>query len=660
MFVNRSIALALLILLATVTAATLEVPAVDAQGGGSLTHIEAKAQPGKGNVYVAVEPLTGVDTQTSEKLAVKTAAAKAGVDASKFDVLFKITTTAEVVDGPSAGAALTLLAFSEFTGKPIRRDLALTGTIERDGKIGPIGGVFEKASAVGASHRYTVFLVPYGQRVQNGVDLDAYAQQKYGMQVVEVSDVDQLLQFAFNTTTGEKLVSKARVLPPLNLIPIEPSASQTPMKAISASMIASAQAQVDALPSSERNSVVRLQVNQALNNSRQALAKGYYYSAANTAFLAQVTLDELSMLNMSRRDFRKKLQDLQDQGDAYKASSPSQASWEWQAAASMRFYWANARLQSASDRVGILTPDYLLEDYALAKTWIEAGKALDGVNAASSSSPVNALKVRTLAENYLDQAEQLDADHELDEEGQEHLDATKAAFQNGDYLAAAFNAQFVLAYTDAEQDAQDATAGELLEQMCGENYSADSKCLQPKSYGSAWASLYYDHARYYVQEANRTGETAAALNALKLYKLANAVSEMFAETNEALSLPENATAPFVKPSNATATPTPSSLQIEVTSASQPDGLRNLIVASIVAIVAVLAILILLSRRSMRPVPSDKPTDYARRIERAEALMLEGKLSERNYEAIKSKYEPLLQSSQPRTVKSNRTGARKKI
>lgn len=55
------------------------------------------------------------------------------------------------VDGPSAGAAMTLVLISLFTKKKIRQDVAVTGEINIgiDGKIAitPIGGTFEKITA---------------------------------------------------------------------------------------------------------------------------------------------------------------------------------------------------------------------------------------------------------------------------------------------------------------------------------------------------------------------------------------------------------------------------------------------------------------------------------------------------------------------------------
>lgn len=48
------------------------------------------------------------------------------------------------IDGPSAGAAITTCIISALMKKPIRQDIAITGEISLQGKVKPVGGIFEK------------------------------------------------------------------------------------------------------------------------------------------------------------------------------------------------------------------------------------------------------------------------------------------------------------------------------------------------------------------------------------------------------------------------------------------------------------------------------------------------------------------------------------
>ncbi len=178
-------ALALAVLAAAAAAlSSMPVPAVDTEGNGIVTIISAQAlkTADGGGVYVDVEPFVSVETQNSGKVAAKIAAEMAGVNLSDYLVLFRVNTTAEIVDGPSGGVAFTLLAYSEFTGKKIRPDLTATGTIELDGSVGKVGGVANKLAAA-SEKGVKLFLIPVDQATEGGIDLVELGERKYGIQM---------------------------------------------------------------------------------------------------------------------------------------------------------------------------------------------------------------------------------------------------------------------------------------------------------------------------------------------------------------------------------------------------------------------------------------------------------------------------------------------
>ncbi|MDQ3106537.1 MAG: PDZ domain-containing protein [Actinomycetota bacterium] len=81
-----------------------------------------------------------------------------------FDLPFDVDIKSGNIGGPSAGLAFTLgvldaLTEGELTGG---RRVAVTGTIEIDGRVGDVGGVAQKTSAVKAAGA-DVFLVPAGE-----------------------------------------------------------------------------------------------------------------------------------------------------------------------------------------------------------------------------------------------------------------------------------------------------------------------------------------------------------------------------------------------------------------------------------------------------------------------------------------------------------------
>lgn len=68
-----------------------------------------------------------------------------------------------LIDGPSAGAVQTVAVLSLLLGDTLRTDVAMTGTINPDGTVGPVGGIPEKLGGA-AAEGYKRVLIPMGQR----------------------------------------------------------------------------------------------------------------------------------------------------------------------------------------------------------------------------------------------------------------------------------------------------------------------------------------------------------------------------------------------------------------------------------------------------------------------------------------------------------------
>ncbi|MBX4262024.1 Lon family ATP-dependent protease [Clostridium estertheticum] len=64
-------------------------------------------------------------------------------DINDYDVHVNIVGGGKI-DGPSAGAAITVCIISSLLDKPLRQDIAVTGEISLRGIIKPVGGIFEK------------------------------------------------------------------------------------------------------------------------------------------------------------------------------------------------------------------------------------------------------------------------------------------------------------------------------------------------------------------------------------------------------------------------------------------------------------------------------------------------------------------------------------
>jgi len=142
----------------------LVLPAVDDQGNGVTTNLYVEAIQGKGRVLVDVNNIFFfTDTQNSIRYAQRVAQNVTGMDLSNIDLIYRIDAgNVSLLEGPSAGASLTVATVAALEGKSVNSSVILTGTIEPDGTIGPVGGIAEKVKAskeIGAS----LLLVPKGQ-----------------------------------------------------------------------------------------------------------------------------------------------------------------------------------------------------------------------------------------------------------------------------------------------------------------------------------------------------------------------------------------------------------------------------------------------------------------------------------------------------------------
>ena len=81
------------------------------------------------------------------------------MDLSEYDLVYTIKANATVIEGASAGAALAVATVAALTGKELNSSVMMTGTINHDGTIGPVGGIFEKAIGLPLTWIYLSFSI---------------------------------------------------------------------------------------------------------------------------------------------------------------------------------------------------------------------------------------------------------------------------------------------------------------------------------------------------------------------------------------------------------------------------------------------------------------------------------------------------------------------
>lgn len=166
--------------------------------GGTTLIIEVSLMRGKGEIL-----LTGKLGDVMKESAragisyIRANAAKYGIDEGVFDktdIHIHVPEGATPKDGPSAGITMATAILSAFTGRTVRKDVAMTGEITLRGKVLPIGGLKEKALA---AHRIGIhnIVIPKG----NEKDLEEIPKEiKSKINFLPVSDVDEVFKIALS------------------------------------------------------------------------------------------------------------------------------------------------------------------------------------------------------------------------------------------------------------------------------------------------------------------------------------------------------------------------------------------------------------------------------------------------------------------------------
>lgn len=171
--------------------------------GGDTLQIEVSLSPGKGKL-VLTGKLGDVMKESAQAAFsfVRSKTKELGIEEDfheKYDIHIHVPEGAVPKDGPSAGITIATALVSALTGRPIHREVGMTGEITLRGRVLPIGGLKEKTLA---AHRagLTKIIIPK----DNEKDIEDIPETiRNDLNFVIVSHVDEVLRHALAEGAAE-------------------------------------------------------------------------------------------------------------------------------------------------------------------------------------------------------------------------------------------------------------------------------------------------------------------------------------------------------------------------------------------------------------------------------------------------------------------------
>ncbi|MBI5072898.1 hypothetical protein HZA99_03700, partial [Candidatus Woesearchaeota archaeon] len=290
-----------------------------------------RVQKGSGGVYIDTFPLTKLDTQLSTRFAQQIACDFLDKDCSNFDFFYTIRSDATIIGGPSAGAALAAMTVAMLDNLEINESVAITGTINVGGLIGPVGSLMSKIDAA-QKQGITKVLIPKGSRYEpkpeqsynerlldanasfyrknnetNATDIDLYAYgDAIGIQVKEVAT----LQEAVSEITGKQYkINDNEIIPDGWYTATMENISEDLCQRSRILFTEYRGMNKENATENQKNKDLSEQITNATVRAENASAYGMYYVAASTCFgtnikinyliLQQTTQDKNATINMT-------------------------------------------------------------------------------------------------------------------------------------------------------------------------------------------------------------------------------------------------------------------------------------------------------------------------------------------------------------------------
>ncbi len=537
-----------------VGSASIHAPAVIVNTSrGMMTDITLNVSTGNGAIEVLGPKSVGNSTVQSAYSAVAYATAYLGVNETKYNFTYTIKDVYSNISGPSAGAALTLLAISALSHKPLMNNFTMTGTIQPNGNIGEIGGVYDKISAAAASHMKFI-MVPYAGTT--GIEPFMYylGEKTFGIDVVSVKNISQALGYA----TG--MVAPVPVNFSINYNYNVSGLRQAGISCRSCTQQANSSfyslvnytlnftsSEIQAMNSTRYGALKHNMLN-SINVYSQIARKGYLYAAADFAFLEY----PYAYIVVNQNDLNAPaLSAMINNTSAYCSSltppALTNANYEYVIGGVIRENFANTSIEEAKALVdNPETTDQLIEaeyQLATAQGWCDAASYMySSASAMGGNYVATSPNLQQDASQYLQRAEAYGSNI--------YMKGALYFYNRGEYPESIYDSIYAISFYNLTlvPAAANATA---LGNMINTNMSNMGNGIWPSQFGN--------EALFYINEANLTRNSSMLGGAYELIRLsdmlgiANAqISSSFVQTAapQQVQIPQNVSSELSSINNA--------------------------------------------------------------------------------------------------------------
>ena len=510
--IYMALALMLLVGIASANASTvgsscIHAPAVILQNNtGELTVINLTVTTGTGRVTISGPAIVSKSTLNSSETAALVASNYLHMNEHDYNFDYYIA-NATNVSGPSAGTAMTLLAISALSDKPLLSNFTVTGTMSDNGTIGEIGGVYDKVSAA-ARNRMKFVLVPAVQNQSGEAELYLLVEKTFGIPLIQVSNISDAAHFAFNHVqdisryqTNYSLYTNYNVsLVPRASVSCSNNCSIGNFDKLLNFTFNMASGEIGALRPYPNFAGVAQQLSEQLNESEAMASKGYLYLGADQAFLTYINAYYFAHHLSTKPEGIDTINSIGNYCASVSPSNLNSNNYEYVLGGELRQLWGSYTISAdaaeynltAVDSDGVMNDLYTAGE---ANAWCRSSQAMyniaSNISGSQSSFSSSLKNVATADMNSLSSTG-----------ANLYSQTAEQAYSDGNYPLAILDSSYAQAIYGPRVESNSSLDTSALESMA-ESISSNA------TFG-IWATQFANEAQFYVHEAAMAHNSSAA------------------------------------------------------------------------------------------------------------------------------------------------------